>query len=301
MDRASLASRLPRLIVAQLSAYASDGPLAARGGSDTILQAVSGVMDQVGEASGAPTRVGFPVVDIVAGRDLTSGVLAALLGRALQGEGARRVEVSLLATASSLMLEAWQGTLLGLPPVERSGNLNAVHAPGGIYPCAQSTHLALVTLRDADWRRLCEVIDRPSSATDPELATNDQRARRRGQVDRIVVDGLAARPAQEWLTPLTDAGVLAGPVQSVSEVAADPALRALVPIVATAHRPDGRGGPVLGIPIGLAGLGGEVAPAPLLGEHTEQLLDELGFDRSERERLTAAGAISPAPSPPPRR
>lgn len=253
-----------QVVFAQLSAYDDEGPLAAVGGTDTILQAVAGLMDQIGAADGEPTRVGFPLVDLVAARDLAAGVLAALLGRALHRDDGRHVRVSLFGSASSLLMEAWQRSLSGQATAPRSGNQNAVHAPGGVYPCGGGSLLALITLRNSDWARLCTGLGIPAVAADPRFASNDLRVRHRAALDPLVADVLRARPASEWVPRLRAAGITCGVVHSVESIQADDELRSLVPTVELS----GPGAPAaraLAVPIRLDGLSAVVAPAPPLG------------------------------------
>jgi crotonobetainyl-CoA:carnitine CoA-transferase CaiB-like acyl-CoA transferase len=289
-----IARRVPRLVLAELTAYAMAGPTAGRGGTDTILQAVSGLMDQVGSSDGEPTRVGFPLVDLVAARDLAIGVLAALLERQLQASPGRRVQVSLFSSASSLLLEGWQNTLLGRMHVPRTGNLNAVHAPGGVYECADGTRLALITLRDDHWRRLCAVIGRADLAAEASLSTNDDRVARRDEVEGHVQAGLRHRPAGAWQSLFGEAGVLCGVVSSIDSIRSDPELYPLVPLVETVA-PGGAKSIALGVPITIGGLPPEVPATAELGQHTREVLAEIGLSTQAIDALVSGGgAVDPA-------
>lgn len=284
----SVTARAPGVVFARLTAYGSTGRTSRRGGTDTILQAVSGLMDQVGDVDGEPTRIGFPLVDLVAGRDLATGVLAALLGARLQaGRKVHLVEVSLFSSASSLLLEAWQSVLSGGPPLQRTGARNAVHAPGGIYRCAGGSMLALITLRDRDWVALCELFGRDDLLCDERLRTNGGRVALRDDVDAAVEASLSQRDAAAWMPVLTDAGITCGLVGTVATVRDDPELFALVPTTVLSG-PAARTANVLGIPIALAGARASAPPAPTLGADTRSVFDEFHLSAAEIDTLLRA-------------
>lgn len=283
--------RAPHVVFGQISAYGTAGPMSGEAGSDTVMQAVSGLMSQVGRPGDDPTRVSFPVVDLVAGRDLAIGVLAALIHRGTRMGLGRHVRVSLFAAASSLLLEAWQHTLLyGFPP-GRVGNLNMAHAPSGVYKCSDGSMLAVILLRNAEWEPFCALLGQTGFGSDKRYATNDDRVREYEVLQGMVAKQLARRPASEWVEMFGAANILCGKVNSLSDIAAQPDLFALVPLVTTFSEGDVGTGRALGVPIEVDGMRTTVPAAGALGKDGRRVLRGLGFSDREIDNLVACKAV----------
>ena len=277
----------PDLIYCTISGYGQDGAGALLPASDTILQAVSGVMSTVGEPDGPPLRVGFPLVDLTAAGSAVQAVLLALYGR-LKGEGGSCIDVSLMAAAASLLAGGYTDCLTSGRSPTRQGNQNSLHAPAGTFEAGDGRELSLAVLRESHWRRLCRALDLGALVGDPRFATNAARLRNREALNAALAPRLRTEPRAIWLERLRAADILCGPVNTVGDALADPALRATLPILETGlpDAPQVLGGPIH--------RDGEFLPlcraAPLQGEHTREVLRELGYAPADVDALLASGA-----------
>jgi crotonobetainyl-CoA:carnitine CoA-transferase CaiB-like acyl-CoA transferase len=289
-------ARASHLVYARISAYGASGPLARRPGSDTIMQAVSGLMSLIGEPEEDPQRVGVPVVDFLAGRDAVIGVLAALLAAAGGGSVPGPVDVSLFGSAASLQSQVWQRFLDAGIVQRRTGRRTAGIAPAGLYRTKDGRHVAVAVLRDEHFARLCAALDAPELLEDARFATNDDRLRYREELEALLAPRFAARDFDEWTCVLLEHDVLAAPVTDVSDIAADPALMAAVPLVRLPDGPLGVAGPAIGLPIrfGDASPDGAVPPVPR-GQHTREVLAWAGYGPREIDELVRGGAVQEPP------
>lgn len=277
----------PDLIYCTISGYGQNGAAALLPASDTILQAVSGVMSTVGEPQGPPLRVGFPLVDMAAAGSAVQAVLLALYGR-LKGEGGTCIDVSLMAAAASLQAGGYTDCLISGRSPTRQGNQNSLHAPAGTFETADGRELSLAVLRESHWRRLCRALDLETLVTDPRFATNAARIGHREALNAVLTQRLRTEPRAVWLERLRAADILCGPVNTVGEALADPALRATLPVLDTPlpEAPQVLGGPIR--------RDGDFLPlrraAPLQGEHTREVLLELDYAPADIDALLASGA-----------
>lgn len=277
----------PGIIYCTISGFGQDGDYARLPASDTILQAMSGVMSVVGEADGAPLRVGFPLIDMTAANQAVQGVLLALYGR-LSGRGGANIDVSLMAAAASLMCGSFTEHMATghVPP--RQGNQNSLLAPAGAFEVAGGRYITIAVLRDSHWQKFCTVLGLDALATDERFATNAARVKNRAQLDGIIVPRLKAGTSEDWLQRLRAGDILCGPINTVGEVLADPALVACLPLIET------------GLPGGMRTLGSALRfdggffdarkPAPAKGEHTIEVLAEAGYTAQEVEALLNEGS-----------
>jgi len=273
-----------RLIYASLTAYGSSGPGAAKPGYDFIAQGVGGLMSITGLPDGPPTKVGVAVVDVVAGLLLTGLILAALHRRERTGRG-EEVETSLLQAAVALLINVASNYLVSGEVPGRLGNAHANIVPYQTFATADG-HLNVAIANDGLWRTFCRIIGEPAWAEDPEFATNPARTRNRERLVPLLAARFARLPTAAWLTRLEAAGLPCGPVNTVAEVLADPAVRHLKMVQEVEHPTLGKV-PVLGIPFTLAGSPPVIRrPPPLLGEHTGEVLGEvLGLSPEDVEAL----------------
>lgn len=279
----------PALVYASISGFGQDGPYASRPGYDLIAQAMAGVMSIAGEPGGRPVKSGLPVADLGAGLFCAIGILAAWAESRRTGHG-RYVETSLFE--ATLALSVWESTeywATGIAP-QPLGSANRMSAP---YQ-ALATRDGYVTVganNERLWQRLCEALGLPELRTDARFATNVQRMANRAELEAVLERRLRERDTAEWVDLLLAAGVPAGPIHDYRYVLEeDPHVQArgmihhvqhplegTVKVVASALRLDGVVPPVR-------------RPAPLLGEHTAEVLRERGI------RTAADGAQAP-PSP----
>jgi crotonobetainyl-CoA:carnitine CoA-transferase CaiB-like acyl-CoA transferase len=294
IDYARLSSLNPRLIYASISGFGQSGPYADRPGYDQIVQGMSGLMSITGTETTGPLRVGIPIGDLLAGYFAAIGILVALAERERSGLG-QWLDTSLLAALSgSLSFQAGKFLNTGKvpPPV---GNHHPLTSPMGVYR-ARDGHLNLAVGSEVMWQRFCQAVDRPDLATDPRFATNQGRIDNRAALNPLIEEIFATAPAVEWVERLNGAGVACGPIYNVGQVFGDPQAQTLGLVGEVQHAVYGPMR-VLTQPVRLHRTPARVlAPSPLAGEHTREVLDALGYDRATIERLFADGVVAEARS-----
>jgi formyl-CoA transferase/CoA:oxalate CoA-transferase len=275
LDYASLSSTYPRLIYASLSGYGHTGPRAAEPGYDAVLQGEGGLMSLTGAADGPPFRLGVAVADIVTGLFAVQGILLAVVARQHSGRG-QHVDVAMLDSVAALL--TYQAGIVfatGHSP-GRLGNRHPSIAPYDTFDAADGP-IVLAVGNDDQWRRFCSVAGLDAAATDPRFVTNAGRVQHGDALRAVVAPAMKTRTRAEWTARLVSEGVPAGPVRPVNEVLADPQLAAREMLVPLAHAAAGEI-TVLGVPVKLSETpGGVVSAPPILGEHTERVLAELGY------------------------
>ena len=274
------------IIYCTISGFGQDGEYAQLPASDTILQAVSGVMSVVGEPDGPPLRVGFPLIDMTAANSAVQSVLLALYGR-LTGQGGACIDVSLMAAAASLMCGGYTENMATgrLPP--RQGNQNSLLAPAGAFEVAGGRYITIAVLRDSHWQKFCSALALDALATDERFATNAARVKHRAALDAIIVPLLKSNTSEHWLPKLRTADILCGAINTVADVLADPALVACLPLLDIGLPNAAR---ALGSPIRYDGdfFAAERA-SPAKGEHTREVLADIGYSAQEIDALIASG------------
>lgn len=266
----------PRLVYCSLSGFGRTGPYAARGGFDLVAQGMSGLMGITGEGPGrAPVKVGAPVTDITAGILAAMGILAALQARTRTGEG-QMVDTSLFE--AGIVQTYWQSAI-ALATGTSPGPLGSGHPLNAPYQAfaTKDGWINVGAANQKSWLKLIECLEAPQLAADPRFATN---ADRMGNLDALV-DALtplfAARTTAAWLDLFDLMGMPAGPVLSIQDMLADPQTRAREMVVATDHPTLGRV-ETLGAPVKLSATPARVTrAAPTLGQHTDEILRELGL------------------------
>lgn len=284
----------PGIIYCTISGFGQEGEYSRLPASDTILQAMSGVMSVVGEPDGAPLRVGFPLIDMTAANQAVQGVLLALYGR-LTGQGGANIDVSLMAAAASLMCGSFTENMATgrLPP--RQGNQNSLLAPAGAFEVAGGRFITIAVLRDSHWQKFCAALALEALAGDERFATNAARVKNRDALDRIIVPQLRAGTSEYWLERLRAADILCGPINTVADVLADPALAACLPLIDTGLEQPVR---TMGSPLRIDGrFFGAGHPPPAKAEHTRDVLAEAGYDAAEIDALLAEGCAFEEPPP----
>jgi formyl-CoA transferase/CoA:oxalate CoA-transferase len=288
----TLRARHPRLIVCSLSGFGQTGPYRERGGYDLIAQAMGGLMSVTGEPGRPPAKCGLPVTDIGCGMWAAMGILLALTARQRSGEG-QRVDTSLFEVP--LAWGSWHAARY-LATGEVVGPLGSAHPSSAPYQAFQGSDGAWFVLAGGVqhlWERLCKIVDRPDLVADPRFATNADRVRHAAAIEAELVPIFQGRPAAEWIAACEAEGIPAGPVNRLDAAYADPQARAREMVVELDHPTAGLHR-VLGIPVKLSATPGAIrGPAPVLGQHTEAVLRELGFDAEEARALHAAGRTRP--------
>jgi crotonobetainyl-CoA:carnitine CoA-transferase CaiB-like acyl-CoA transferase len=278
-DWETLSAVNPRLVYASVSGFGQTGPYAQRPGYDLIAQGLSGVMSVTGEPGGAPVKCGVPIGDLAAGLYCAVAILSAIVARERTGRG-QRIDTSLFECA--LALSIWETAELwatGRVP-EALGSAHRLLAPYQALRTADG-HITVGGNTEALWRRLCDAVGRPELAEDPRFASNEERMAQRAELAEELETALAARGADEWVAVLSEAGVPCGPIHDYREVFADAHTQAREMEAWVTHPVEGEMR-ALGIPVKLSDTPGSVRrPAPLLGEHTAEVLREAGLDEAE--------------------
>jgi formyl-CoA transferase len=280
----------PRLVYCSVSGYGRTGPYADRPGYDPIIQAEGGMMSITGPVEGPPYRVGVPIVDIAAGMFAATAILAALRAREHTGQG-QLVDISLFDAQVALLVNVASNYLIGGVPPRRLGNAHPNIAPYQAFR-ARDGWFVLAAGSERLWRILCDVLNRPDLKDDARFATNGDRVANLPALAEALSEVLATRDAAEWLNDLREAGIPCGPINAVPEVFAHPQIEARDMALEAEHP---TAGPVrlAGFPYKLSGTPAEVQrPAPLLGQHSEEVLVELlGYSAEEVAALREGGAI----------
>jgi crotonobetainyl-CoA:carnitine CoA-transferase CaiB-like acyl-CoA transferase len=249
----------PRLVYCSITGF-GDGEGARLPGYDLLVQALGGLMSITGARDGEPQKVGVALVDVLTGLYASTGILAAVRHRDATGEG-QRVQVDLFSCLlASLVNQGSAYTLAGVVP-RRMGNAHPSISPYELYPTGDG-ELVLAVGNERQFAALCDVVGAPELAADERFATNPSRVANREELKRALIDRLAARPAAEWATALTDARVPAGVVNDVAGAFALAEQIGLEPIVAV---PDAETGDTVALtrnPIGLSATPATYRSAP---------------------------------------
>jgi crotonobetainyl-CoA:carnitine CoA-transferase CaiB-like acyl-CoA transferase len=280
----------PRLIYCAISGFGESGPEASRPGYDLIVQGESGVMDLTGFADGPPVKVGNSVADLVSGMAAAHGVTLALLSRARTGKG-QKVEIGMLDVMASLLTYQaglyWNG---GGRPARR-GNQHPSIVPYEVFQ-AQDAYMTLGVANNSLFERMCRAIGREELAKDPRFDSEASRVANREVLVPLLNSIFSTRPASDWLKRLDEAGVPAGRIKTVAEVCDSEHLRARGMFVSLNH-PKAGAVTAMGVPIRLWDTPGAAqAPAPLLGQHTDEILTGLlRIPRAKVDKLRADSVV----------
>jgi crotonobetainyl-CoA:carnitine CoA-transferase CaiB-like acyl-CoA transferase len=278
-DWETLCELNPRLIYASVSGFGQTGPYAQRPGYDLIAQGLSGVMSVTGEPGGEPVKCGIPISDLSAGLFCAVAILSAVVARERTGRG-QRIDTSLFEAA--LALSVWEtAELWGTGQIPQP--LGSAHRLTALYQALRTRdgHITVGANNQRLWKRLCDAIGRPELAADERFATNDARMANREALEAELEAALASRGTDDWVARLIDAGVPCGPIHDYRQVFEDPHTRAREMEVRLTHPVEGEIS-ALGIPVKLSETPGSVRrAAPLLGEHTAEVLREAGFTDEE--------------------
>ena len=284
IDYATLAEINPRLVYASISGYGEDGPYRLRPGFDQIAQGMGGLMSITGFAGQGPMRVGIPIADLCAGIFCAHGIAMALLEREKSGLG-QWVQSSLLQ-AQLFMLDFQAARWLMKGEVAgQAGNNHPTAIPTGVFK-TRDGHMNLAVAGHKIWVRFCEAIGAPQLVQHADYLTGALRSKNRDALHVDIERQLAARDTAEWVDLLNEAGVPCGPIYTIDQAFADPQVRAL----GIAQKV----GDVtyLGQPVTLSRTPSFVAThPPAQGEHTDDVLHELGYGAAEIQQLRNQGIV----------
>jgi crotonobetainyl-CoA:carnitine CoA-transferase CaiB-like acyl-CoA transferase len=279
----------PQIVYASITGFGQTGPLARKAGYNTIAQGMSGLMALTGMPGHPPTRVGGSVSDVAASYVAFGMINAALVHRFRTGEG-QQLDVSLLAASLGLLPDPVAIYFDTGERPKRAGNRNLHLSPAEAFQTKEGL-LNIVLMNPDQWGRFCSALDDSSMEKDPRFATNEARLANHSEFKARVEGILATAPTGEWVTRLEAAGLAAGPVYEFHEVFEDPQVRHLE-LVAEMDQPGAGRVRILGFPGRASGTPPRIErPAPLLGQHTAEVLGELGLASQEIDQLAVAGVV----------
>ena len=295
LDAHSLRLRLPRLVYCSITGYGQTGPYADRAGYDYAVQGLGGLMSVTGERDGqpgaGPQKVGVAVADLFTGMYATVAVLAALRHRDTTGEG-QVIDMALLDTQVAMLANLGANYLVTGNAPQRAGNAHQNIVPYQVFEVADG-HLILAVGNDAQFARCCGVAGCPELALDKRFVTNALRVQHREQLVPLLADLMRQRPRDAWLQALDAAKVPCGPINNLAQVFADPQVQARAMVSTVAH-PHQAALALVSSPMKLSATPVQTLRAPpLLGQHTDEVLAELGIAAERRRALLTGGVTGP--------
>ncbi|ODV11882.1 MAG: CoA-transferase [Rubrivivax sp. SCN 70-15] len=293
LDAASMRARRPRLIYCSITGFGQTGPYRDRAGYDYAVQGLGGLMSVTGERDdlpgGGPQKVGVAVADLFTGMYATVAILAALRHRDASGEG-QVIDMALLDTQVAMLANLGANYLVTRQPPRRAGNAHQNIVPYQVFEVADG-HLILAVGNDGQFERFCAVAGRPELAADERFAKNAGRVRHREVLVPLLATEMRKRSRADWLAALEAAKVPCGPINGLDEVFADPQVRSRQ---MTAVMPHPLAGTVelVASPMKLSATPVQQRrPPPLLGEHTDEVLAEIGLGAGQIAALRRQGVV----------
>lgn len=289
IDYETLSADNPGLVYASISGFGQDGPLAKRPGFDQIAQGMGGLMSITGQPGQGPMRVGIPIADLCAGLFAAQGILIALMERAQSGRG-QWVQTSLLQ-AQVFMLDFQAARVLvdGDVP-QQAGNNHPTSIPTGVFK-TKDGHMNLAVTGEEIWKRFAAALNREDWTTDDRFATAPGRSDNRDALGAEIEKITTTRSTAEWIEIMNDAGVPAGEINDIGQVFENPQVQhlGLAQPVTSQERGDTH---LVGQPIVMSRTPSRIAaPPPLAGQHSYDILREVGYSDDDIASMKAQGAI----------
>ncbi|MCG8562581.1 MAG: CoA transferase [Hyphomicrobiales bacterium] len=288
IDYETLKKINPRLIYGSISGFGQDGPYRDRPGFDQIAQGMGGLMSITGKPGGGPMRVGIPVADLTAGLFCAMGILMALLERERSGEG-QWVQSSLLQ-AQIFMLDFQAARWLmdhEVPP--QAGNNHPTSIPTGVFETSDG-HINVAASGAVIWERFKTVLG-DERLEHADYADAESRSQNRDALNDLINETMRTKPAEHWIARFNEAGVPCGEINTIDKVFASPQVQHLgmaADVVSQERGPT----QIVAQPIKLSRTGSSISqPPPLMGQHTDEILTELGYAAQDIERMREEGVL----------
>ncbi len=279
IDYDTLSKMHPRLVYASISGFGQTGPLAGRPGFDQIAQGMGGLMSVTGEPGHGPMRVGLPIADLCAGLFAAQGVLMALLEREVSGKG-QWLHTSLLESMVYMMDFQTSRWLIDGDEPGQAGNFHPTSIPTGVYK-ARDGYINIAVFGSKIWERFCDILGAPEWVTDDRFKSKDGRSVNREALNLQINQRLATNDKAYWIDLLNQGGVACGLINNLQEMFEDAQIRHLGlvhNVVSPLHGPQ----KLVGQPMTLSRTPSSIArTAPRRGEHSDEVLQELGYSVSE--------------------
>jgi crotonobetainyl-CoA:carnitine CoA-transferase CaiB-like acyl-CoA transferase len=293
IDHEALKKRKPSIITVSVTGFGETGPERDRPAFDLVIQAFSGHVDITGHPDAPPARVGIPIADLAGGIFTCISVLGALVGRGLHGDG-HHADVAMLDSLVSMLTYDAVGFLNGSAEVSRQGTAHAHMVPWQAFQVKDG--YVVVAVRDEKfWRNLCDAVGRPDLKNDPRTIDNSARVANRQFLVELLDEVFITRTKDEWMGILDEFDIPAAPVNDFAGIFSDPQVEARGMVKTYEH-------PTLGAiryspsPMKFSDWEFPNRPAPMLGEHTREVLsNRLGFSSDDIDRLTAGGVVKTWP------
>jgi CoA:oxalate CoA-transferase len=284
-------SRLnPRIIYCSVSGFGQEGPYRDRPAMDPIIQAMGGLMGITGDPRTGPAKVGSPISDFIAPLLATIGILGGLYLRQKTGEG-QKVEISMLNGIIFSLIPRQAYFFVKNKPLPLTGNRHYQIAPCNAYPTKDGQYVMVIVHTQKHWANFCEALGRMDLPADSRFQTNADRLKNSAELDGLLTGIFQQKTQREWVDSLAGKGVMIGPVYRMDQLFQDPQVVHNEMVVEIDHPLAGKI-KTLRTPIRFSASPLSIKrPPPLLGQHTEEILSELGYTAEEIERRKATGAV----------
>ncbi len=293
LDYASLKKVNPKLIYCSVTGFGQDGPRKEEAAYDFLIQAMGGLMSITGERDdkpgGGPQKVGIPIVDLMTGMYTAVAVLAALANRERTGEG-EYIDLAMLDVQTAVLSNQAMNHLLSGKTPKRGGNAHPNIQPQDVYSC-EDGDVILAVGNDRQFVKLCDAVKRPELATDARFSVNAQRAINVRELTTLLQDEFSGWRRADLVAALGAAGVPCGPINSIPEVFQEPQVQHRR-MLRTLPHPAGVTVPQVVCPINFANRPLQFeSPPPQLGQHTDKILTDLGYDAAHIAGLRESGVV----------